>query len=64
LARIAATLTIVVGTLIVGFSPNRWDYVVMGLPRGHGIHAHDLVGVTFIAIGVALFWRRPVSPPG
>jgi hypothetical protein len=57
LARIAATMSIVVGTVIVGFSPNRWDYVVMNLPRGHGIHVHDLVGVAFIAVGIALFWR-------
>ena len=42
LARIVATLSIAVGTLIVGFSPNRWDYVVMDLPRGHGIHPHEL----------------------
>jgi hypothetical protein len=58
LARIAATLSIAVGTLIVGFNPNRWDYVVIDLPRGgHGIHLHELVGVAFIAIGVALFWQ-------
>jgi hypothetical protein len=60
LARIAATLSIVVGTLIVGFSPNRWDYVVLALPRGHGIHSHDLIGAAFVAIGITLFWRSSV----
>jgi uncharacterized protein YjeT (DUF2065 family) len=60
LARIAATLAIVVGTLIVGFNPDRWDYVVMGLPRGHGIHLHELIGVVFIAAGIAVFWHSSV----
>ena len=64
MARIAATLSIVVGTLIVGFNPNRWDYVVMNLPRGHGIHLHELLGVAFIATGIVLFWRRPIRTTG
>jgi hypothetical protein len=64
LARIAATVSIVVGTLIVGFNPNRWDYVVMDLPRGHGIHLHELIGVAFIATGIVLFWRRPRGTAG
>jgi hypothetical protein len=62
LARIAATLAIAVGTVIVGFSPNRWDRVVVDLPRGHGIHLHELIGVAFIAFGVAVFWRSSVPP--
>jgi uncharacterized protein YjeT (DUF2065 family) len=60
LARIAATLSVVVGTLIVGFNPNRWDHVVMDLPRGHGIHLHELAGVALIAVGIVMFWRRPI----
>ncbi len=60
MARIAATLAVVVGTLAVGFSPNRWDDVVVVLPHGHGIHVHELIGVILVAFGVVLFWRRPV----
>ena len=57
--RIAAALLIAFGTLVVAFSPNRWDTVVLELPRGHGVHSHDLIGIALIAIGVALFWREP-----
>ena len=63
LARIAATLSVFVGTLIVGFNPNRWDQVVMDLPRGHGIHLHEVAGVALIAVGIVLFWRRPIRTP-
>jgi hypothetical protein len=55
--RIVATLSIALGTAIVGFNPNRWDMVVLDLPRGsHGIHLHDLAGLAFVATGVLLFW--------
>ena len=58
-------LSIITGTLIVGFNPNRWDYVVMDLPRGsHGIHLHDIVGVAFVALGTAIFWRASVPARG
>lgn len=60
-SRIAATLLIVLGTLVVAFSPSRWDTVVLELPRGHGVHGHDLIGVALIGIAVALFWREPVA---
>jgi hypothetical protein len=59
--RVVAALAIVIGTIIVGFNPNRWDYVVLDLPRGsHGIHLHDLVGIAFIAFGITVFWRSSV----
>jgi len=50
---------IVVGTALVGFNPNRWDLVILTLPRDHGIHIRDVVGVAFIAIGTAVLWRSP-----
>jgi hypothetical protein len=59
--RIAATLLVVFGTLVVAFSPNRWDTLVVKLPRGHGVHWHELIGVALVAIAVALFWREPAT---
>jgi hypothetical protein len=61
MSRIAATLLVVFGTLVVAFSPNRWDRVVLDLPRGHGVHGHDVIGIAPIAIAVAVFWREPVA---
>jgi len=55
--RIAGVASIVIGTAIVGFSPNRWDAVVATLPRGHGIHLNDIVGAALITVGAALLWR-------
>ncbi len=58
--RIAALVCIVVGTAIIGFSPNRWDVVVATLPRGHGIHLNDVLGSALIGLGTAvLWWRAP-----
>jgi hypothetical protein len=54
--------TIIVGTIAVGFSPERWDTVILVLPRGHGIHAHDLFGMALVAVGIALLWRSPRCP--
>lgn len=61
--RAAAVIAIVLGAAIVGFDPNRWDAVVYVLPRGHGIHSHDLIGAALIAVGIVVLWRspRPVS---
>lgn len=58
--RPLGALVIAFGTLLVGFSPNRWDVVFLELPRGHGVHVHELVGVIAIAIGIATLW---VAPP-
>ncbi|MBA3374355.1 MAG: hypothetical protein ACR2M2_09280 [Gaiellaceae bacterium] len=52
-------VAIVIGTVAVGFSPNRWDVVIMTLPRSHGIHLHDVVGMTLITLGIAALWRAP-----
>jgi hypothetical protein len=56
--RLVGVAAIVVGTAVVGFSPNRWDVVVATLPRGHGIHLNDILGTALIALGIALLWRR------
>ena len=59
MARLAALLAIATGVAIVGFNPSRWDEVLFVLPRGHGIHAHDLVGVVLVTIGATTLWRGP-----
>ena len=59
MARLAALVAIALGVAIVGFNPNRWDEVILLLPRGHGIHAHDVLGVVLVAIGVTTLWRGP-----
>ena len=60
MGRFAAIASVVVGTAIVGFSPNRWDVVVATLPRGHGIHLNDILGSALIALGTAVLWWAPV----
>jgi hypothetical protein len=51
---------IVAGALVLGFNPNRWDLVLLDLPRGgHGIHLHDLYGTALIAAGTLLLWYAP-----
>jgi len=57
--RIAATIVVGLGAVALAFSPSRWDTVVLDLPRGHGVHGHDLIGVALIALAVVLFWRQP-----
>ena len=52
-------VAIVTGTVIVGFSPNRWDVVIATLPRGHGIHSTDVIGTACIVLGVAALWFSP-----
>ena len=56
--RLVGVAAIVVGTGVVGFSPNRWDVVVATLPRGHGLHLNDILGTALIVLGIALLWRR------
>ncbi len=55
--RTAAVVAIFLGAVVVGFSPNRWDKVVANLPRGHGIHTHDLIGMALITLGVLVLLR-------
>ena len=52
-------VAIVLGTVVVGFSPNRWDVVIATLPRGHGLHRTDVIGTALIALGIALLWFAP-----
>ena len=59
MGKTAGTVAIIVGTIVVGFSPERWDKVILVLPRGHGIHINDLIGVALVAFGIALLWRSP-----
>ena len=54
-----AAVAIVVGAAVIGFNPNRWDLVILTLPRGHGIHLTDILGMVFITLGVAVLWRSP-----
>ena len=59
MARVAALITIAAGVAVVGFSPDRWDEVILVLPRGHGLHVHDVVGVVLVMIGVLTLWHVP-----
>ena len=52
-------VAILVGTIVIGFSPERWDTVILELPRYHGIHTHDVLGMAFVVVGIALLWRGP-----
>jgi hypothetical protein len=55
--KLIGAALIVAGTIVVGFSPRRWDIVILELPRDHGIHTHDLIGMAFVLIGLGLLWR-------
>lgn len=49
----------VVGAVIIGFSPAAFDSSVLTLPSGVGIHGYDVVGMTLVMFGLIVFWRRP-----
>jgi len=57
--RVLALFGVAVGVAVVGFNPNRWDRVILELPRGHGIHVHDVIGIALVALGVISLWRAP-----
>jgi hypothetical protein len=58
--RVLAAVTIFAGAIVIGFNPNRWDPVILTLPRGgHGIHITDLVGIALVTVGVAMLWHLP-----
>ena len=57
--RALGAVGIIVGAILIGFNPDRWDVVLFTLPRGHGIHVRDLVGMLFIATGILALWRAP-----
>jgi len=53
-------VAIVCGAIVIGFDPNRWDAVLMNLPRGgHGIHVTDVVGMALVVLGIAVLWVSP-----
>ena len=54
-------VSIYVGTAIVGFDPNRLDRVILVLPREHGIHSHDVIGVALVTLGTVFLWRSQRS---
>jgi hypothetical protein len=47
------------GAVLMAFDPLRWDIVILSLPRHHGIHLTDFVGVVLVMLGVAVLWRAP-----
>jgi len=55
--RLLAVVSIVIGTAIVGFDPDRLDGTLFALSRNHGIHLHDLIGTALIALGTFTLWR-------
>ena len=59
LGKVVGAGSIVAGAILIGFNPNRWDVVFLTLPRGHGIHVRDVVGMVLIALGIVLLWRSP-----
>jgi hypothetical protein len=61
LGRVLGVVAIAIGTLIVGFNPNRFDVVLFDIPvrQDHGVHAHDLLGVSLVALGTLLLWFLP-----
>ena len=59
--KVTGAGAIVVGVALIGFNPNRWDVVILTLPRGHGIHLRDVIGMMSTGLGIALLWRSPTS---
>jgi hypothetical protein len=57
--RVLAVAAIVVGAVLLAFDPNRWDVVVLTLPRGHGIHSHDVLGMAMVTLGITTMWYAP-----
>ena len=55
--RVAAVAAIFGGAIVVGFNPNRWDRVILDLPRQHGIHLHEVIGMALITLGVLALLR-------
>ncbi len=52
---------IVLGVVLIGLNPNRWDPVFWDIPfrSSHGIHVRDLVGACLVGVGVVLLWFAP-----
>jgi hypothetical protein len=56
-----AVVSIFLGTAIVGFDPDRLDRVIVVLPRAHGIHSHDVIGLVLVTLGTVVLWRSQPS---
>jgi hypothetical protein len=54
-------VAIFAGAVGIAFSPERWDHVLLDLPRGHGIHLHELMGMALVAVGTFVLCRSPAS---
>ena len=54
-------LVIAVGTVVVGVNPDRFDIVVITLPRDHGIHLAELIGAALVALGTTALLLLPRS---
>lgn len=52
-------VAILVGAVLTGFDPLRWDVVILTLPRHHGIHLTDAVGMVLVTLGIVVLWRLP-----
>ena len=63
LGRVLGVVAVACGTIIVGFNPERFDMVLFDVPvrSGHGVHAHDLLGVALVVVGTALLLLSPRS---
>jgi hypothetical protein len=61
LGRVLGIVAIAAGTLVVGFNPRRFDVVLLTIPirQGHGIHVHDLLGLTLVTLGTLVLWFVP-----
>ena len=65
MTRLLGVGAVLFGAVLLAFDPARWDVVVLDLPRGHGIHSHDILGMAFVTVGIAALWRTPHrSRPG
>jgi hypothetical protein len=58
-SRSLGVVGVIVGAVLIGFNPNRWDVILVTLPRGHGIHIRDVVGMLLIAAGITMLWKAP-----
>ena len=61
MSRSLGAVGIIAGAVLIGFDPNRWDFVLMTLPRGHGIHIGDVLGMLLIAAGITILWFAPAQ---
>ena len=58
-SRSLGAVGVIVGAVLIGFNPNRWDLILVTLPRGHGIHIRDVLGMLLIAAGITMLWKAP-----